>query len=93
MSLDPWQNDHIGKMSPSALAALGRYAIKLLARRGVTIPAGNRLQKAVELLDSRNAAAVPVSQEDPIGALRLAEAFRTAFEAFFVMWTSTEAPV
>lgn len=86
-----WENFASWSVSPFQLARRGEDILKQLERRGLRIPAGNRLQRAIEITDQLNDAAA-LSKATPEQLRIGSEAFRTLWEVFFVSYTAFERP-
>ena len=68
----------------------GRDALRIFAKLGVTAPANNRLERAIQRLEAVNDAPETLSAMSDADAQVLLEANRTVFEAFVVAWTLVE---
>ena len=80
------------RIGTGKLADLGTQAIRVLKSRGVILPAGSRLERAVEIVSRLNTSPDIIRADDP-KILRLTlEALRTVFQSFVICWTLTERP-
>ena len=86
----PWHNFRLERVSSGKLAAGGHDVLRTLGKMGLRVPAGNRLERAVQRMDRLNAAPETLHTMPESEAEQLLEATRTVFEAIYVTWAVTE---
>jgi hypothetical protein len=86
-----WENFASWSVSPSKLARRGEEVLNHLERRGIRIPPGNRVQRAIEITDQLNSTEA-LAKATPDQLSTASEAFRTLWEVFFICYTKIERP-
>lgn len=95
MITSPWINFHVERVSSYKLSVRGREILAMLAKRGLQTNPGNRLERAVRITEAANAdfeAGRYIRPEDTEGNRRLLEAYRTLWDALFVMHAVVDRP-
>ena len=81
--VSPWSNETVGPLSPGMLASRGDEVLKFFAKAGVSLPAGNRLERAIATIRASNEPGRLQTYSDRELAT-VAEALRTTWDAFLV---------
>ncbi len=95
MTTSPWINFRVERVNSYKLSVRGREILAMLAKRGLQTNPGNRLERAVRIIEASNSdyeAGRFIRPEDTEGNRRLLEAFRTLWDALFVMHAVVDRP-
>lgn len=87
-----WGGLAVPRINTHTLARRGEEVLAKLAEAGVRLPPGNRIQLAIRTLDELNADRIVPAPDDPESLESTTSAFRTLWEAFFIMNAALERP-
>jgi hypothetical protein len=84
-----WSGFQLAGSDPRMLTVRGRQVLKKLTDLGIQIPASNRLERAITLVEKVNAGLVKIGPPG-VDLERIVEADRTLYESFVIVWTAME---
>lgn len=87
-----WQHFQLDRVGSAGLADQGRNALSALARRGIVLPRGGRLERAIQRIERVNNKPELLHSMSEAEADLLLEATRDVFDVFLVLWTAVERP-
>jgi len=75
-----WRHQPHGRLGSSGLVALAHDTVERFSKRGVPLPAGNRLQRTLEILEQSHDRRLPIVASDPATLHVVAAAIRDVWE-------------
>src|SRR2546425_2063914 len=82
-----WRYRHEGSLGSGALVVLAEGALRAFDDKGVPLSAGNRADRAVEILRQSHDGRLKVTRDDPQTLALIAGAIRDAWEFYLIART------